>query len=60
MSYPKRLALWVNFSADDILEYFCSYFFQEIGFDISLELSPYNLHEMLNPILGKKIETVVC
>ena len=39
--YVKRLALWVKFSADDILKYF-SYFFspENIGFDISCKLSP--------------------
>ena len=35
----KRLALWVKFSADDILKYF-SYFSQKTGFDISCKLSP--------------------
>ena len=34
-----RLALWVNFSADDILKYF-SYFSQKTGYDISCKLSP--------------------
>ena len=34
------LALWVKFSADDILKYF-SYFSQKTGFDISCKLSPY-------------------
>ena len=34
-----RLALWVKFSADDILKYF-SYFSQKTGFDISCKLSP--------------------
>ena len=33
-----RLALWVKFSADDILKYF-SYFSQKTGFDISCKLS---------------------
>ena len=33
------LALWAQFSADDILKYF-SYFSQKTGFDISRKLSP--------------------
>ena len=32
-------ALWVKFSADDILKYF-SYFPQKTGYDISCKLSP--------------------
>ena len=34
----KCLALWVKFSADDILNYF-SYFLKKTGFDISCKLS---------------------
>ena len=34
-----RLALWVKFSADNILKYF-SYFSQKTGYDISCKLSP--------------------
>ena len=34
----QRLALWVKFSADDILKYF-SYFSQETDFDISCKFS---------------------
>ena len=33
------LALWVKFSADDILKYFF-YFSQKTGYDISCKLSP--------------------
>ena len=33
------IALWVKFSADDILKYF-SYFSQKTGYDISSKLSP--------------------
>ena len=35
----KRLALWVEFSADDIF-IFSSYFSEKMGFDVSYELSP--------------------
>ena len=33
-----HLALWVKFSEDNILKYFC-YFAQKTGFDISCKLS---------------------
>ena len=43
-------------SADDIMNWFYSYVFQKIGFDIICKLSPQeNLHEMSDPIFwGKK------
>ena len=36
----QRLALWVKFSADDILKYFSYFFPQKICFDISGKLTP--------------------
>ena len=45
---PSCFAIWVKFSADDILKCF-SYFTQKTGFDISCRLSP------LDPVFWKKI-----
>ena len=36
----KRLALWLKFSANNILKYFFSYFSWKTGFDVSCKLSP--------------------
>ena len=49
---PKRLALWVKFSADDILKYFFL-FFPENMFRHFLQIvsSGDNLHEMLKRFL---------
>ena len=52
----KSLALWVKFSAGDILKYF-SFFSQETVYDISCKLSPMdgdNLHEMSNPVFWEE------
>ena len=55
--FNALIALWVKFSADDILKYF-SYFSQKTGYDISCKLSPNNLHEMSNPVFGGKIRNM--
>ena len=45
-------ALWVKFSADDILKNF-SYFSQKTSFDI-FQANGDNLHEMSKPIFWEK------
>ena len=51
-----RLALWVKYSADDILKYFS----QKTGFDISCKLSPMEVICMKCQILfsGKNKKTI--
>ena len=50
-----RIALWVKFSAEDILKYF-SCFSQKIGFDISCKLSPL---ETISGLLAKPIKPII-